>query len=117
MSMKKFSKLLSLFLSVCILASAFTFTVFAEETSGTCGEGLTWTLDADGNLVISGEGAMEDGYCEWGTDIKSVVIGDSVTHIGEYAFNGCYYLESVVIGKSVESIAEFVSFDVRADRP
>lgn len=30
----------------------------AEATSGTCGKNLTWTLDADGTLTISGTGAM-----------------------------------------------------------
>ncbi len=105
--MKKISKILSVLLSLCLLASAFTFTVFAESTSGTCGEGLTWTLDGEGNLVISGEGAMEDNYADWGTEIKSVVIGDSVTSIGASAFEYCSSLKSVTIGKSVESIGDY----------
>ncbi len=32
--------------------------------SGTCGESLTWTLDTEGKLVVSGSGEMEDVY-EW----------------------------------------------------
>ena len=30
--------------------------------SGTCGKNLTWVLDEDGVLTISGEGEMEDYY-------------------------------------------------------
>ena len=38
-------------------------TAFAENeapTSGTCGENVTWELDEDGTLTISGNGAMKD---------------------------------------------------------
>ena len=38
------------------------------------------------------------------SSLESVVIGDSVTSIGESAFRGCSSLESVVIGDSVTSI-------------
>lgn len=40
------------------------------------------------------------------TNIRSVVIPDSVTRIGEYAFHNCWYLESVMIGNSVTSIGD-----------
>ncbi len=113
--MKKATKLLALALSLCLMLSAFTFTVFAETQSGTCGENLTWTLDENGTLTISGEGDMEDYYeAPWGNEINSVVIGDSVTSIGECAFAYCYYLKSATIGKSVESIGVYAFFDCEA---
>ena len=31
-----------------------------STSSGTCGENLTWTLDDEGTLMISGTGRMED---------------------------------------------------------
>ena len=40
------------------------------------------------------------------TSLTSVVIGDSVTSIGNYAFSGCTSLTSVVIGDSVTSIGD-----------
>ena len=37
----------------------FSLTASAAE-SGTCGENLTWTLDDEGTLTISGTGAMDN---------------------------------------------------------
>lgn len=94
----------------------------AETYSGTCGDNLTWTLDtATGELVISGEGEMYDydamgdvipNYSPWkyveGTQIKSIVINDGVTSIGNYAFLGSENIdfESVEIPDSVLKIGE-----------
>ena len=57
-TMKKTTKALSFLLSLCMMLSVFTFTVFAETQSGTCGDNLQWTLDNEGTLIISGTGDM-----------------------------------------------------------
>ena len=52
------------------------------------------------NSVTSiGENAFEDF-----SSLTSVTIGNSVTSIGRYAFSGCYGLTSITIGDSVASI-------------
>ena len=87
-------KLFTLF--VVLVASVGT--MFAEN--GTCGENLTWDL-TDSVLTISGSGAMTD--FGWATapwyayreDIKNVTIPNSVTSIGDNAFNGCSGLTSI----------------------
>ncbi|MBQ6373278.1 MAG: leucine-rich repeat protein [Clostridia bacterium] len=78
--------------------------------SGTWGS-LSWTLDADGVLSISGSGAMDgftynsmSAWLRYYSSIKSVVIGQGVTSIGAYAFNNCRDLASVEIPSSVTSI-------------
>ena len=90
--------------------NAFAADVVAE---GTCGENLTWTLDSEGTLTISGTGAMTDysngSSAPWyssRSSIKSVTIGNSVTSIGDYAFYYCTGLTSVTIGNSVTSIGD-----------
>ena len=74
---------------------------------------LTWKLDADGTMTISGTGAMKDYdysanqspvYCN--SKVKKVVIEDGVTSIGKYAFNNCWNLTSITIPGNVKSIGE-----------
>ena len=86
-----------------------------ESIIGTCGaegDNLTWSLDCDGVLTISGSGAMAD--YEWDTApwvsyadvIQEVIIEQGVSTIGDYAFAYCGNLKSVVIPNSVTSIGE-----------
>ena len=115
--MKK--RLLSFVLAVLMIASLLPATALAAGIvdSGTCGaEGdgsnLTWTLDSDGVLTISGSGDMH-GY-DYGSSgapwddsrVKSAVIAEGVTSIGSYAFDDCKSLTSVTIPDSVTSIGE-----------
>ena len=95
----------------------------AEPTivdSGNCGKdgsNVTWTLDSNGLLTISGEGEMaeyesktdstsgeEITTAPWGNQANTVVIEDGVTGIGAAAFYGCSDLTSVTMGSSVTDI-------------
>ena len=74
---------------------------------------LTWKLDADGTLTISGTGAMKDYDYDNNlspvynnSNVKKVVIEDGVTSIGNSAFYNCDGLTSITIPKSVTSIGE-----------
>ena len=75
-------------------------------------------------LTISGTGAMKNNYTvhflsdfyidedkrPWGNDrerITHVIIGDGVTSVGNSAFAGCRYLQSVTIPTSVTSIGNY----------
>jgi len=84
---------------------------------GSCGEQLTWTLDENGLLTISGSGAMIDYtdpmYIPWRANddqIRSVRILEGVTRIGDKAFWGCSSLTSVAIQDSVSSIGKEAFF-------
>ena len=79
--------------------------------SGTCGDNLTWTLDSDGLLTISGNGAINSSAFdsdenEISENIISVVIEDGVTSIGGRAFEYCSSLTSVTIPDGVTSIGD-----------
>ena len=94
-----------------ILALAASIGPFFAE-SGTCGANLTWDL-TDGVLTISGTGPMTDytydTYAPWynyKSSITSVVIGDGLTSIGDYAFSDCSNMASITIPNSVTSIGD-----------
>ena len=117
-------RLLSFVLAVLMIASLLPATALAADvvTSGTCGaEGdgsnLTWTLDSEGVLTISGSGDMYDYYSSsapWHGRVKSAVIAEGVTSIGWDAFDGCTSLTSVTIPDSVTSIGRSAFYDCRS---
>ena len=61
-----------------------------EVASGTCGDDLTWKLDGNGLLTISGTGAMWDydwGETPWfSSGVKHIVVEKGVTRLGNNAF-------------------------------
>ena len=80
-------------------------------------DNLTWTLDDNGTLTISGTGDMtnwgsEDSpWYEYCSAIKKVVIGDGITSIGSCAFMDCDNLTSVEIPNSVKTIYHHAFYD------
>ena len=85
-------------------------TLTGGTLAGSCGEAVTWTLDANGTLTISGTGAMDDYEYQdtpWYSardSIKTIDIKKGVTTIGDYAFGECSNLASVTIPDSVITI-------------
>ena len=116
---KRFTYLIAMLAVICVLGTGLLLTdaYATEETySGTCGENLTWVLDANGVLTISGSGEMY-GY-DWDApwynkreNIISVVIEEGVTSIGSYAFSGCSSLTSIAIPASVTSIGYYAFYE------
>ena len=105
-----------LFIILCGIAVAEETTIVASGACGIDGSNVTWTLDSEGTLTISGEGEMED-YSIYSPDlspwfsnyssIENVMIGEGVTTIGEAAFYHCSNLSSVNISTGVTSIGNY----------
>ena len=98
---------------------------------GVCGNNVSWQLTADGKLTISGAGPMYDysyqssydsgSYHDfttapWGGSetnakrVKTVVIKNGVTNIGEYDFFGCTSLTSVTFSDKITSIGNYAFY-------
>ena len=74
---------------------------------------LSWSVDDNGVLTISGNTPMDNYYREpqartapWGKDVTAVVIKDGVKSIGDYAFYNCKKLKSITIPDSVTRIGD-----------
>lgn len=53
-------RFVSALLTLAMLFALLPTAAFAEDPTNKCGENLTWTLDSDGTLTISGTGEMAD---------------------------------------------------------
>ena len=89
----------------------------SEEALGQCGVDLTWKITkSTGELIISGTGTMYDyddervtttkraPWHDYKNLIKSVVIRDGVTYIGNYAFDECKNITNFEVPWSVKSL-------------
>ena len=88
-------------------------TPFDEVASGTCGNNLTWTLDDEGTLIISGTGQMTgNSWCdEHSAQIRKVTVENGVTNIADRAFDRCSKLTEVTIPESVTRIGRLAFCD------
>ena len=110
--MKRWIFGVALCLCVCLLVGGLCGRAEAADivASGECGNGsdVTWTLDSEGTLTISGSGEMRDYYDEsWYSQmdlVKKVIIEHGVTSIGTSAFSGCSGLTGITIPEGVTSI-------------
>jgi len=91
------------------------------------GNGLYWELKEDGTLAISGNGRMPNFKpCKtpWYNKrykVKSIVIEEGVTSIGENAFNLCgetFEIDEFIVPKSLSEVGDcaFGLASVRASR-
>ncbi|MDE6004064.1 MAG: leucine-rich repeat domain-containing protein [Oscillospiraceae bacterium] len=125
--MKKLKFMLALAFAFCLCACDSSESIpqetnlisnYTEENHYTCGKNVTWDFDeTTATLTISGTDEMQDfGYGSYGciplsapwvnlqADIKTVVIENGVTTIGNLAFDKCTALESITIPDSVTKI-------------
>ena len=86
--------------------------------TGKCGDNLTWTIDNNEVLTISGTGRIPDyndpssggnntaPWYGYAYQIKKVVLGSGVQNIGNGAFAGCYGMTDITIPDGVTSIGD-----------
>lgn len=90
----------------CSFAAAAAITA-----SGNCNDSVTWTLDSDGILTISGEGGIYEGQDNWSDhlrtyEIKEIIIEEGITSIPDRAFRYYRYdFDGKVIVSPIESIS------------
>ena len=116
---KKLLKNLLLVLAITVLCFAVGMTASAEDRtivdSGECGaqgDNVIWTLYDDGELVISGEGEMEDytssSDIPWEqyrySSINSLIVENGVKSLSRCAFWQCKNLAEISLPDSLNNI-------------
>ena len=112
-------KILSLICAAAFCAAIFTLipmTAFASEITGSCGDDITYVYDTDTKvLTLTGTGSSKD-YASYGsnrnpfiqnTSMKlatSVVVGEGITRLGNYLFNGLNQVESITLPSTLTAI-------------
>ena len=114
-------RLLSALLALAMLFALLPTAAFAEDNivaHGTCGargseNNVTWKLDSDGTLTISGNGEIRDASKNnlpwpYPDEIKKVIVENGVTEIGRYDFYNCTNLTEVDLSnvQTLENIRE-----------
>ena len=114
-------RLLSALLALAMLLALLPTTAFAEDNivaHGTCGargseNSVTWKLDSDDTLTISGKGKIRDASEKnlpwpYPDKIKKVIVENGVTEIGRYDFYNCTNLTEVDLSnvQTLENIGE-----------
>lgn len=106
-----------------LLNAEIHFDPTGSTGSGECGENLTWRVDADGTLTISGTGAMQDydAVSEdniWHTTAPwhayyptKLVFEEGITYIGSYAFYKCGFTGGLTLPESLTNIGEAAFLD------
>lgn len=86
----------------------------SDTINGTCGENLTWLLDEDGTLTISGTGAMTNysvgnnaPWYRYAEQIQKVVIETGATSVGNFAFYNLSNLAQVELPNTILTIGEW----------
>lgn len=116
-------RLLSLLLAAVMLLSALPLGLVdtaeaAAASSGQCGDGIRWTLDASGTLTISGTGAMYNydyiggsNPAPWCVDglrsrVRTVVVKKGITELGYDVFAECSELQKVTLPGGLKEIGD-----------
>ena len=109
--MKRFRLLALVLLLAAVLCLPVSASSGRQVTDSGVWENISWTLYDDGELYISGNGAIpcvtyqwEVPWAEYKTSILSVTMAGNITELGFYGFYGCTNLKSVVIPNSVTRI-------------
>ena len=98
---------------ICLFALGITAFAATIVEQGSCGANVTYTLDSNGLLTISGNGAMTNYYIDSTSEqspfynnlnIKYVIIENGVTSIGSYSLYNCDSITDISLSNSVTSI-------------
>ncbi len=115
--MKRILKISLIFLLTILIAIFSSNKALAtdEIASGKCGDNITWSLNRNGTLKISGEGKMygyhdtgtnvtESPWAKYQTQVKEVVFEGNIKSIGDHIFEYNTNITNIVLPATTERI-------------
>ena len=115
--MRRTRKILLVILATMMVLSIVPIIASAATYGGTCGDNVTWTYDSSTyTLTISGTGDMYDykynnrPWESYKNKIKSVVVNDDITKIGDFAFYRLSKVESIIFPENISEFGEKVFY-------
>ena len=97
--------------AVLLLSLISSVSLWAYTTEGNIGENISWVLTDEGILTITGTGEIPDYGSSSNLspfnnrkEIKSAIVGEGITKIGQYCFDGCENLTSVQLPSTLKTI-------------
>ena len=85
-----------------------------RKVSGICGDNVNWSVDSKGILAIAGTGAMatletadDQPWSYLRNEITGLTVTDGITAISNHAFANCSNLGSVTLPDSITSIGQY----------
>lgn len=104
-------------LLITFIASGYAFAATETENiiaHGRCGDNVKWKLTNNGTFTLYGSGDMDcyTGYIirspwfNYREQIRTLIIQEGITNIGDRTFNGCNNITSVVIPDGVSYIGD-----------
>ncbi len=111
--MKTTAKYILTFLTCLMLATFFSAGVSAKTYSGSDGN-ISWSIDLNSaHMTVSGSGDMTDyvnysdlSYSKLLPVVKTLVVENGITSVGDCAFMYAYNLESVSLPDSIKTIGQ-----------
>ncbi len=117
-------KLLTILLAVCLALSLLPASALAADViaSGVGRDGLSWSYTRDGVLTVTGRGPMRSyqksditmdsnidqrvpaPWVRYASEIKSVVLGEGITEVGDYTFIDCREIKSVQLPSTLRRV-------------
>ena len=86
-------------------------TAKVDPASGTVNDTINWAIDMNGNLTITGTGAMPDyakiedrPWHDYRTLATTITVGEGITSVGKLAFNSFTGLERVTLSDTVTTL-------------
>lgn len=104
------NRIIVLCMALLLCVGLFAQPASAAETSGNCGDNLTWSF-ADGRLTITGSGEMADynqidlpPWYEFRDQIYYLSLPEGLTTVGDMAFYDCVNLTAATMPSTVTEI-------------